>query len=168
MDAAVARDPALQEIVQGRRVLMWGPGYAATAAAQACVSFASICCVVGVLFLGPLDIAHLERMLVFGILPSGAVAVGLSQSVLRGWALGRAYIYRFSQALCLAALSAFIACLVSRDGTRQWLFASALSSLGVLFSLVGTRLIAGPGFALTSALFRARRAYAHRTSRRKT
>lgn len=164
MDATVARDPALQEIVQGRRVLLWGPGYAATAGAQVCISFGSICCTVGVLFLGPLDIAHFERVLAFGILPCGAVAVGLSQSVLRGWVLGRAYIYRFSQVLVLASLSVTIACAVLRDGTRQWVFATAVSSLGLLFSLVGTRLIAGPGYALTSALFRARCAYATRSS----
>jgi hypothetical protein len=164
MDAIVAGDSALQEVVQGKRLLLWGPGYAATASAHACMSFGSICSLVSFLFLGSLDITHFEHMLVFGFLPSGAVLIGLSQTVLRGWTSGRQYIYRFTQILTILSASVFIACLAQGGGQRQWTFAFALSSLGFLFSVVAMRLVAGTGYALTSATFRARRAYAKRVS----
>ena len=164
VDKIVADDPALQDAVQGRRLLLWGPGYGAWVSAQACMSFGSLCSIVAWTFLQPLDVQRFWHMMAFGVLPTGAILIGLSQTVLRGFAFGRRAIYRLTQLLSVAALGVSTACLVLREGSRGS-FALGLSAAGSVLCISAMVLVAGPGYALASAFFRARRAFGLRGAR---
>ena len=161
VDAVVASDGSLQDVVQGRQITLWGPGYAATAGAQACSSLGAVCSLVAVVFLGPLELERVAHFFAFGILPSGALLVGINQAVLRGWKRARRCVYRLSQVLSASSFAVFLVCLFLREAQRQWFFAVSVSVLGVLLSVIAMRLVAGPSYALTSAVFRARRAHAN-------
>jgi hypothetical protein len=92
-----------------------------------------------------------------GLMPTGLVLIGLSQSVLRGYKIGRIYTYRFTQALSWAALCVVLICLTQPDSAAQR-FALGLSVVGIVLSVTSTLLVAGRGYALASAFFRARMA----------
>jgi hypothetical protein len=78
--------------------------------------------------------------------------------VLRGFRLARIYIYRFS--VTLIAVATIIAATAVVLGDR---FAIGFAVFGVLVSAAAHRLVAGPSYALFSAFFRAKRAYAQST-----
>lgn len=155
-DQVVANDPALQEVVQGRRLLLWGPGYSSWVGAQSCMSFGSICSVLAIAFLSPLNLERFWMIMALGLMPVGLSLIGLSQTVLRGYKIGRIYIYRFTQLLSLAASCVVVVCLMQTTG-KAWRFALGLSVVGLVLSVTSMLLVAGTGYALASAVFRARR-----------
>lgn len=163
VDKIVAEDRALRDVVQGRRVMLWGPGYGAWVGAQACMSFGSICAIIAAAFLAPPGVEHFWKTMVFGVLPTGAVLVGTSQTVLRGFAFGRRVMYRFTQLLSVVSIGVVLACLQFGDNARGP-FSLGLSVAAGMLCIASMFIVAGPGYALASAFFRARRVHGLRES----
>jgi hypothetical protein len=153
VDAVIARNQTLQEVVQGRRLMLWRPGTTATVIAQGCLMFGGIGLMGSVLWLWPPSVATFKYGFFFGLLPLAAVTGGVFHGVVRGWPSARTINYRF--ALVMSALSV-CAAIVS---LTLW----KLVSLATAGASVAAWLISGEGYAITSAMFRAQREHANRT-----
>jgi hypothetical protein len=157
VDAAISKDPALQEVVQGRRLMLWRPGTAATVMAQGCLMFGGISLMGSVLWHWPLTGDSFKCGFFFGLLPLAAMTGGVFHGVVRGWSSARTINYRF--AVLMTTLAACAALL----GLARWKLVSVASAgVSIAFHLAAVWLIAGEGYATTSAMFRAQRAHADR------
>jgi hypothetical protein len=138
--------------------MLWRPGTTATVVAQGCLMFGGIGLMGSVLWLSPLTADTFKYGFFFGLLPLATVTGGLFHGVVRGWPRARTASYRF--ALLMTAL-AVCAALVSLASGKVVSLGSACVSIAL--HLCAVRLIAGEGYAITSAMFRAQRQHAHRT-----
>src|ERR1700759_3197241 len=96
VDAVIARDETLQEVVQGRRLMLWRPGTTATVIAQGCLMFGGIGLMGSVLWLWPLSVSSFKYGFFFGLLPLATVTGGVFHCVVRGWPSARTINYRFA------------------------------------------------------------------------
>jgi hypothetical protein len=157
VDAVIARNQSLQEVVQGRRLMLWRPGTTATVIAQCSLMFGGIGLMGSVLWLWPLSVDSFKYGFFFGLLPLAAVTGGVFHGVLRGWPSARTINFRF--ALVMTALSV---CAVVVSLTFWKLVSLASASVSIAFHLAAAWLISGEGYAITSAMFRAQRQHANR------
>lgn len=151
-DAAVSKSETLRDVVQGKALMLWRPGTLAAVGAQFCLMLAGIALLGSVLWLDAPTTARFKLVFLFGLIPLAVLTGGSFHGVVRGWPYARSATYRF--ALGLTALSG-IALVVAVAQWRTISIACAASSL--LLHLAAIRLIAGEGYAITSALFRAQR-----------
>lgn len=152
-DAAIAKCKTLRDVVQGKTLMLFRPGTLATVAGQCCLMFGGIGLVGTALWLGPPSTERFKYCFFFGLLPLAVLTAGLFHGVVRGWPLARAFNYRFALALCVLSVGAELIALA------QWKSVSmACGAISLVCHLAAVRLIAGEGYAVTSALFRAQRA----------
>lgn len=154
VDAVVAKDQTLQDVVQGRRLMLWRPGTLATVAAQGCMMFGGIGLLGSVLWLWPITTNSFKYAFFCGLLPLATTTAGLFQGVVRGWPPARTYSYRF--AIVMTSLSA---CVAFASLALWKIISLGCAAVGLVFHLGAIWLIAGEGYALTSALFRAQRKF---------
>ena len=86
VDAVIARNQTLQEVVQGQRLMLWRPGTTATVIAQGCLMFGGIGLIGSVLWFWPPSIATFKYGFFFGLLLLAAVTGGVFHGVVRDWA----------------------------------------------------------------------------------
>jgi hypothetical protein len=153
VDAAIAKQPKIQDAVRGKSIMLFPPGHAVSVAVNACLTIGYMGTALSVYLTWPIESF---TMLIYLIAAVGmAVALGsVAFSLLRGFSSARRIMYRFSVAL---ALLGGIAATVTL--TRFDTLASGLAIGGVALSVAANRLIAGEGYALFSAFFRAKRAF---------
>lgn len=156
-DAVVAKQSDIQRAVQGATIMLWVPGHGAGVAVNMCLLLGWIGSVLAVYRMRP---PMLETIPYYYAAGAAAIVIMgfLAFLVLRGYRLARSYIYRFSLALiAVATVTASVAGII---GDR---LAVGFALFGVVMSAVARRLVAGPSYAMFSAFFRAKRAYAQAT-----
>ena len=152
-DDFVARNQVLQDVVQGKRVVFWLPGYGAVASVPMLLSIGW-----GGTALGLAHLASLERNPAWFLL-SAVIVVSLigvfNVRVLRGFARARASMHQLSVALVFVGM-VVVGAGVDGFSLTQWV----PSGIGLLASIVARYLIAGNFYAALCAFFRARRTFA--------
>lgn len=104
VDDVVAKNATLQDVVQGRTLMLWRPGTAGTVAAQGCLMFGGIGLTGSLLWMSEPTFDHFKCFFFGGLLPLASVTAGLFHAVVRSWPRARAASYRF--AIAMTALSA--------------------------------------------------------------
>jgi hypothetical protein len=155
VDQVVANNATLQDVVQGRSLMLWRPGQTATLAAQCCMMFGFIATSLAVFWLWPLTLDSFKYYFFAGILPGGATLAWLFNAVVRGKPNARTHIYRYSIATVAISICVALACILLMKNASI-----GLAAAGLAFNAIAMRLIAGQGYAMISAMFRAQRAYA--------
>jgi hypothetical protein len=79
----------------------------------------------------------------------------LFNAVVRGKRNARAHIYRYSIATVVISTCVALACIILSKNVSI-----GLAAAGLALNAIAMRLIAGQGYAMISAMFRAQRAYA--------
>src|ERR1700759_622107 len=112
VDAVIARNQTLQEVVQGQRLMLWRPGTTATVIAQGCLMFGGIGLIGSVLWFWPPSIATFKYGFFFGLLLLAAVTGGVFHGVVRGWASARMIIFRFAPVMTALSVCAAVVSLM--------------------------------------------------------
>ena len=152
-DRTVREHRNIQDVVQGKTAMLWLPGQGAGVAAQGSLTFGWAGTCLAALWLMQFN----SQLFMCLILTTLVFAAGLSltfHAVLRGKPQARTRAYRFSVAMAAVAGSVALFCLAR--GAKLPL---AIAAVGLAFNVLATRLIAGPSYALLSAIFRAQRAH---------
>lgn len=150
-DELVRSQANLQDFVRGRTAMAWLPGQSAGVGAQGCLMLGAGATGVSILWLSKITTQHFLYFVIGAAI--FATVHGLTfYSVLRGRPKARTRAYRFGIAMLSLSFCMAIVCLVS--GAK---IPFALALAGLVFNGLGTKLIAGPGYALLSAIFRAQR-----------
>jgi hypothetical protein len=68
-DAAIAENQTLQDVIQGRTLMLWRPGTTATVAAQCCLMFGGIGLLGSILWLSPITADRFKYGFFFGSYP---------------------------------------------------------------------------------------------------
>lgn len=155
VDQVVTNNETLQDVVQGRTLMLWRPGQTATLAAQCCMMFGSIATSLAVVWLWPLTLDSFKYYFFIGILPLGGALAWLFNGVVRGRPNARTHIYRYSIATVVISICVALPCILLVKSVSI-----GLAAAGLAFNASAMRLIAGQGYAMISAMFRAQRAYA--------
>jgi hypothetical protein len=152
-DAIVSANAKMQDAVQGRSILLWLPGQTAGLSVNLCLMFGWMGAVISVYRMAPV-LRQTMGWYALGICVL-SLAMGVHWFMLvRGHRAGRSRMYWHAIAtLAVGAVITAVALLRS-----DWV-AAGLAGVGVIFSMVAQRLIAGPSYALFAAFYRAKRAY---------
>lgn len=152
-DDVVRKHEKLQDVVHGRAVMLWLPATASGLAVQAALLLGAAGPIMAVVFMRYRNASELPVYI--GSLFALALVTGLLfRAVVRGTASGRTRMYRMSLVqLCLGA------CVVLASIARGHTASTVVSTAGTLMSFVASRLIAGPDYALWSAIYRAQRVH---------
>jgi hypothetical protein len=154
VDAVIAQQPKIQDAVRGKSIMVFPPGHAVSVTVNVCLTLGYMGTALSAYLMSPI---RTLTMLIYLIAAVG-MALGLGGvafSLLRGFSSARRIMYRFSIVLVLLGCTATIATF-----TRTDTLALGLAIAGLVLSVAANRLIAGEGYALFSAFFRAKRAFA--------
>jgi len=152
-DEIVQKQAQLQDLVHGKTAMLWLPGQGAGVGAQACLMFGGAATGLSVLWLSTITTQHFMYFMI-GAAIFAAVHGATFYAVLRGRPQARTCAYRFGIAMASMSTCVAIACLV-----RSAKVPLAIAAAGLTLNVLAIRLIAGPSYALLSAIFRAQRAH---------
>jgi hypothetical protein len=159
VDDLVARDAALQEVVQGRKAMLWRPGQTVGLAVQASLTLGWIGVSLALFWLFTPSVKTFVYFIAGSLL--GAAPINwINYRMVRGWPAARSYMYRFATATAALASVSVAVCLLGSNKS-----ATGLAVAGLAFNLLAMRLVAGEKYGLLSATFRAQRKYIGHTSR---
>jgi hypothetical protein len=156
VDEIVARHETLQNVVQGRTVMVWRPGQTAALATMGCLMFGWAGTSLSLFWLATPSVKTFAYCVVAAFVVAAPMNL-FNYRVVRGAPRARTYMYRFSVAMVGASSLALIACVIGLNKV-----AIVMAAVGVALNLIAAKLIAGHGYALLSATFRAQREYAER------
>lgn len=151
-DKVVAENPTLQEVVQGRRLMLWRPGQTATVGAQVSMMFGGIAATNAILWLKTPSFEQFAYTLFGGLGSLALLTAVLFGGVVSGRAKARTYIYRFSAGMAVVSGCMLVASLLINS-----LLSIACSATALALNTIAVRLISGRSYALISAMFRAQR-----------
>lgn len=148
-DEVVRNSAALQELVEGRNVTLWPPGATSGLGVQALLLLGWAGLAIAVLRWLPSSPTNFGYFLGATLLSAGASALLLYRLV-RGRPGARTYVFRFSAGQSVLAVAVTIGSVVLGNVT-----ASGLATASMIMNLAAQRLVAGPGYALFAAFYRA-------------
>jgi hypothetical protein len=151
-DAAISKSETLQSVVHGRTVMLWLPGAWNGLAAQMLLMLGWASTSIGMLLLCPQSVYYFMYFMIAAFVIAG-VTGSMFYGVVRGKLPARTLLYRFGLVQTLLA-----GCVTLLGVARTHEISLALGAGGVVLSLAATRLIAGMGFAIFAAIYRAQRA----------
>ena len=152
-DEIVNKQTAIQDHVQGRSVLLWLPGMGAGVATQTLLMLGGIGSAVAVFWLWSPEVDDFK----FFIGGMAVVALPMAlifNAVVRGAPRARTHMHRLSLVQTAVAAAITLICVL-----RWNTFSLALATVGLVFSALAARLIAGPAYATLAAIYRAQRVH---------
>jgi len=151
VDKVVGRDEELQDVIHGRKVMLWRPGQTVGLIVQASLVLGWIGMSLALFWLLKPSVQTFAYYIVGALLIAAPLNV-LNYRMVRGAPGARTHTYRFGILMALLAAGSLVVCLKHAN-----IVASTMAAVGLVMNIVAVKLIAGRSYALLSAGFRAQR-----------